>query len=91
MSGAGWLLGGVLLIAAIAGTDTPEQQEQQDPAVVGDWGFTETACDQHNRAFNVRPDTPEAWAAAQEWCDRSGQLIEQAPWPDGIHPTSIPT
>lgn len=95
-SGAGVLALLVLLAAAAANVhkqpvDAPGTKA---PAIVVEPGvdeqrphaFTAATCDTADEPTAVEPDTPEAWADAREWCVSYGRIIDQAPWPSGIHP-----
>lgn len=62
----------------------PEQDTEPRPVVE----FS-TVCDENDVAFNVEPNTPEARAAAQEWCTKSGAAIDNMPWPSGFRPVPL--
>ncbi len=79
----------VVAAVALAAKNPPDDAP---PANIGPerWAFTSASCDEHDQAFNVEPDTPEAWSGAQDWCIRSGVVIDNHPWPSGFKPTTLP-
>lgn len=80
----------VILIASVA--VSPDAAVGTDPAPndTHESAFTAAACDENDQAFDVGPDTPEAWADADDWCTRSGDGIKNAPWPSGFKPAPLP-
>lgn len=50
----------------------------------------EASCDQRNHAFNVKPNTRQARAAAEKMCQNTGKAIDGAPWPGGYSPVPLP-
>lgn len=90
-----WFAVAALLV--IAGMALPEQQPAPPAGnergtitdSTGDRAFSEAACDSHDNAFNVQPDTPAAYDAAQAWCESSGRWLDEAPWPSGLKPVPL--
>ncbi|ANZ35307.1 hypothetical protein BBK82_03630 [Lentzea guizhouensis] len=84
-----WLALIIVVAVVLAANDSPDETA---PTVTDQsrWLFTEASCDENDTAFNVKPDTPEAWSSAQDWCIRSGEAINNLPWPSGFKPTTIP-
>lgn len=76
----------VLLVALIAGAATQTEPESGLPPAVEYQGDLFMYCDEHGNATDVEPHTPEAIAAAQSKCQRLDHAIDNAPWPEGIHP-----
>jgi len=69
---------------AAVGTDPAPSDTREEPA------YTSASCDQNDAAFDVQPDTPEAWADAAAWCTRSGEWLDNADWPSGFSPAPLP-
>ncbi|WP_309116744.1 hypothetical protein [Saccharothrix sp.] len=44
-------------------------------------------CDETGFAYDIEPDTQEAYQAAREYCRSLDAAIENAPWPSGFRPT----
>jgi hypothetical protein len=87
-AGAAGLLVIVLLAAAQHSDDEPAADVPQSGT--HESAFTSASCDENNAAFNVEPDTTEAWADAAAWCTSSGEWLDNAPWPSGLRPVPLP-
>ena len=44
------------------------------------------SCDETGFAYDVRPNTPAAHQAARRMCRNMTDSINNAPWPEGVHP-----
>ncbi|HWO61420.1 MAG TPA: hypothetical protein VNO31_15430 [Umezawaea sp.] len=75
----------VLLASVVASPDTAVGTDPV-PADTRERAYTSASCDQNDQAFDVQPDTPEAWADASAWCADSGEWLDNAPWPSGFTP-----
>lgn len=84
------ILAATVLLASVVAS--PDAAVGTDPAPTDPHvpAYTSVSCDQNDQAFDVQPDTPEAWADATEWCVRSGEWLDNAPWPSGIKPGPLP-
>lgn len=82
----------VITVAVAAGMGLTDSARQADeaPAVDVERAWTAASCDQNDAAFDVEPNTAEAWRQAQEWCTRSGAAIDNLPWPSGFKPVPVP-
>ena len=85
----GLLIAAVVLGVALGAPSTtpPAEVDQQPPPARA---FTAASCDENDVAFDVEPDTAEARRDAQDWCTKSGEVIDNAPWPSGFTPAPIP-
>lgn len=86
----GLLLAAVVLGVALGAPSTtpPAEVDQQQPPPAR--AFTAASCDENDVAFDVEPDTAEARRDAQDWCTKSGEVIDNAPWPSGFTPAPLP-
>lgn len=78
----------VVLLGSMEPSDTAS--ETITDSTVDGRTFHAASCDMNDRAVLVEPDTDAARAAAQAWCDRTGEWIDNAPWPSGVHSAPLP-
>lgn len=84
----------LLVIAGMALPEQPAPPAGNESGTItdstgNDRAFSEASCDTNDNAFNVLPDTPAAYDAAQAWCESSGRWIDNAPWPSGLKPVPL--
>ena len=73
-------------VAAPSGTEGDDGAG--DLAGHPEWSIT---CGEDGVLLEVEPDTPETREAAKKRCARDDEAINDAPWPSGWHPTTLPT